>query len=66
MDKIQELFIVKSGDGYVYNSDTLEMITDPVIAKRLNYSDSIDVINRMEESGLVADLVKLNLVKYHA
>jgi hypothetical protein len=52
-------YVVRSSVGYVSNSQTLEVTTDPMEAAWMNIAAAAEVIQRMEASGFAADLVKL-------
>ena len=58
-----QLFIVKSGDGYLlrFVNDTPLLTSDPVEATRLPIEKAGDMITRLAELGFDGELAKLRL-----
>ena len=58
------MFIVKSGNGYVVDSATLEMIGGcgaEMQAQRMNADDAARTIKRLDANGIAADLAEVRI-----
>ena len=54
------MYIVKSGTGYVLDTETLLMTSDIGEAKRMGHGEAGEVISRMEEQGLSAEAMRVS------
>jgi len=64
------LYIVRSGDGYVSDVETLEMTGDrknpsdaAMRAHRMSLKEAASVLDRMSRNGLSAELVEVRVGK---
>lgn len=60
---MEERFIVESGAGFVFDAKRMEMISDPVLAARLEKNDAELVAENLEAAGLSARIVPVRVAK---
>ncbi len=51
------MYIVKSGYGYVFDSDSLLMTTDIEEAKQMEHGEAGEVVSRMKDQGISAEAI---------
>ena len=51
------MYVVKSGDGYVLDPETLLMTSEIEEAKRMGHGDAGEVVSRMEQQGFYAEAI---------